>query len=348
MRFYKPHSKFYCGIDVHSRIIYICIIGENKKVLVHRKLKNMETDKLLAMLKPYKNNIVIACESTFAWYWLSNFCVEHDFEFILGHPYYMKAISGSKVKNDKIDSEKITRLVQSGMFPLAYACSKEKRSLRDLLRRRLYFVEIRTKLIAYIQILNYQANNESLGKMSKIIAKHVDLFDRFEDEAVQKSVDSNLKLIDFYNKLISDLEVYIRSQARAFYRKELSILQSINGIGDTIALTILFEVDDINRFKSVQKFSSYCRLVRCAHESAGKRYGSGGKKMGNVYLKRVFSESAIFVTNFNPRIEKYFKKLKSKKGKMKTYSILAHKIATVVYHMLRSGKVFDIDRFLAH
>ena len=70
--------------------------------------------------------------------------------------------------------------------------------------------------------------------------------------------------------------------------------------------------------------------------------------MGNVYLKRVFSESAIFVAKFNPRIEKYHKNLESKKGKMKAYSLLAHKIAVVVYHMLKTGKVFDIDRFLAH
>lgn len=234
------------------------------------------------------------------------------------------------------------------MFPLAYACSKEKRSLRDLLRRRLYFVEIRAKLLAHIQILNYQANKDSLGRISKVTAKRVDLYERFEDEAVKRSVDANLKSIDFYNKLISDLEVYIRSQARAFNRKELSILQSINGIGDIIALTILYEVDDINRFESVQKFSSYCRLVRCSHESAGKKYGAGGKKMGNGYLKRVLSEAAVYVTKFNPRIEKYHQKLESKKGKMKTYSILAHKIAAVVYHMLKSGKVFDINRFLAH
>ncbi len=348
MRFYQPHSKFYCGIDVHSRIIYVCIIADSKKVILHRKLQNQETDKLLDFLKPYKDNIVLACESTFAWYWLSDFCADNGFEFILGHPYYMKAISGSKVKNDKIDSEKIARLVQSGMFPLAYACSKEKRSLRDLLRRRLYFVEIRAKLLAHIQIINYQANNDSLGRISKVTAKRVDLYDRFEDEAVKKSLDANLKLIGFYNKIINDLEVYIRAQARAFNRKELSILQSINGIGDIIALTILYETDDINRFESVQKFSSYCRLVRCSHESAGKRYGSGGKKMGNVYLKRAFSEAAVYVTKFNPRIEKYFRKLESKKGKMKAYSILAHRIAAVVYHMLKSNRVFDINRFLAH
>lgn len=204
MRFYKPHTKFYCGIDVHSRIIYMCIIGEDKKALVHRKLKNQDTGKLVKILLKYKDDIVIACESTFAWYWLSDFCAEHGFEFILGHPYYMKAISGAKVKNDKVDSEKIARLVQAGMFPLAYAC---------------------------------------------------------------------------------------------------------------------------------------CRLVRCSHESAGKRYGSGSKKMGNVYLKRAFSEAAIFVTKFNPRIEKYQKKLESRKGKMKAYRCLAQGIISDAVSEIKSESV---------
>ncbi|MDL1957765.1 MAG: hypothetical protein LWW99_00015 [Deltaproteobacteria bacterium] len=47
MRFYKPHTKFYCGVDMHSRIIYVCVIGEDKKILVHKKLKNQDTIQLL-------------------------------------------------------------------------------------------------------------------------------------------------------------------------------------------------------------------------------------------------------------------------------------------------------------
>ena len=47
MRFYKPHTKFYCGVDTRSRIIYVCIIGEDKKILVHKKLKNQDTTQLL-------------------------------------------------------------------------------------------------------------------------------------------------------------------------------------------------------------------------------------------------------------------------------------------------------------
>ena len=49
MRFYKPHIKFYCGVDMHSRITYVCVIGEDKKILVHKKLKNQDTTQLLGI-----------------------------------------------------------------------------------------------------------------------------------------------------------------------------------------------------------------------------------------------------------------------------------------------------------
>ena len=41
--------------------------------------------------------------------------------FLVGHAYYMKAIHGGKAKNDKIDANKIARLLRGGNFPLAYA-----------------------------------------------------------------------------------------------------------------------------------------------------------------------------------------------------------------------------------
>ncbi len=53
---------------MHSRVIYLCIIGEDKKILVHKKLKNQDTTQLLEILEPYKDSIVVSCESTFAWY----------------------------------------------------------------------------------------------------------------------------------------------------------------------------------------------------------------------------------------------------------------------------------------
>jgi len=86
MRFYNAIRQFYCGVDLHARSIYICIMNKDRKVLVHRKLKNSSTDLLLKILQPYKHDLVVGAESTFAWYWLADFCAENDIEFILHIP----------------------------------------------------------------------------------------------------------------------------------------------------------------------------------------------------------------------------------------------------------------------
>jgi len=51
-----------------------------------------------------------------------------------------------------------------------------------------------------------------------------------------------------------------------------------------LRLVLLYEIYDISRFPPVQDFVSYCRLVKCAQESAGKRSGTSGAKIGNAYL----------------------------------------------------------------
>lgn len=346
MNFYSSNKSFYCGIDLHSRNIYICLMDKDRKILVHRQLKSRATDILIKIFEPYKHDLVVAAESTFAWYWLADFCAENNIEFILGHALYMKAIHGAKAKNDRIDSEKIALLAQGGMFPLSYVYPKEKRALRDLLRRRLHFVNIRAKLFAHIQIVNYQNNNESLKKLSNCKSIRPDIPSFFPDDDIKKSIEADLETIAYFDNIIPKLEWHILSKVKQQYQKELSILSSARGMGDIIALTILFEIDTIDRFESVQDFASYCRVVKCQHKSAGKICGSGGSKIGNPYLKRVFSEAACLMATYNPSIKKYLDKLKRKHHNRKALIILAHKIAKAVYYMLKRETVFDINKFL--
>ena len=346
MNFYNKQKLFYCGIDLHSRNIYICIMDKDRNVLVHRNLKSRDTEILLKIFEPYKHDFVVAVESTFAWYWLADFCADNNIEFILGHALYMKAIHGAKAKNDRIDSKKIALMVQGGMFPLAYVYPAEKRALRDLLRRRLHFVGIRAELLGHIQIVNYQNNNETLKKLGNNKSIRKDIPDFFPDEDIKKSVEADLQTIAYLDELIPKLEWHILSKVKQQYQKELAILSSARGMGNIIALTILFEIDTINRFDSVGQFASYSRVVKCLHKSAGKICGSGGSKIGNPYLKRVFSEAACLMGAYNPSIKEYLDKLKRKHNKRKALIILAHKIAKAVYYMLKRETVFDINKFL--
>src|ERR687883_307061 len=103
---------------------------------------------------------------------------------------------------------------------------------------------------------------------------------------------------------------------------------------------------DIHRFPSVQDFVSYCRLVKCARESAGKRVGTSGKKIGNAHLKWAFSEAATLFLRNNPSGQKLLTRLEKKHGKGKALTILAHKLARAVYYMLQRTTAFDMESFL--
>jgi len=109
---------------------------------------------------------------------------------------------------------------------------------------------------------------------------------------------------------------------------------------------LLYEIHNIQRFPRVQDFVSYCRLVKCAKESAGKRYGFSGTKIGNASLKWAFSEAAVLFLRENPPGQKYLTRLEKKHGQGKALTVLAQKLARAVYYMLTHEKAFDMQKFL--
>ena len=346
MRFYTKQHKFYCGIDLHTSKMYLCILNQEGDTVLHRNIKtNPET--FLRLIKPFRENIVVCAECMFTWYWLADLCAEEDITFVLGHALYMRAIHGGKSKNDKIDSLKIASLLRGGLIPQAYVYPCKMRSTRDLMRRRNHFMRKRAELLAHIQNTASQYNLQvPLGRIADPKNRE-GLIDRFDDPAVQMSVAANLNMIDTYDKVLAALEQDIIKSAKEHDPTSYALLKSIPGVGRIIALNLLYEIEDINRFPRVQDFASYCRLVKCAKESNGKKYGTAGKKIGNAHLRWAFSEAAQLFLKSNEPGKKYLQKITNKHGKGKALSILAHKLGRAVYFMLKNRQGFDMNRFLA-
>jgi len=300
----------------------------------------------LKAIAPYRDGLVVAVECIFTWYWLADLCAQEGIAFVLGHALYMKAMHGGKAKNDKIDSQKIAVLLRGGMLPQAYVYPAEMRATRDLLRRRIHLMRKRAELLAHVQNTNSQYNLPEIGKKIAYKANRDGVAERFADPAVQKSMEVDLALIDYYDRLLTDLELHIVKSAKQHDANTFYRLRSVPGVGKILALVLLYEIHDIHRFPSVQDCASYCRLVKCAKESAGKRYGTSGKKLGNAYLKWALSEAAALFLRKNPKAQQYLAKLEKKHGKGKALTILAHKLARAVYYMLKRETVFDMDLFL--
>ncbi len=345
MRFYTGQHQHYCGIDLHARTLYLCIQDAEGNVLLHKNLPCDRT-RFLEAIEPFREDLVVASECIFNWYWLADLCAEHGIPFVLGHALYMKAIHGAKAKNDRIDAHKTASLLRGGLLPQAYAYPARMRPTRDLLRRRTHFVRKRGQLFAHIQNTFHQYNLPRPQAVLIYRGNRASVPDAFTDPVLRKSIEADLALCDTYDVLIRDLEKIVLRQAKAHDPNTLLCLNTIPGIGKILALTLLYEIHDIARFASVQRFASYARLVKCEKSSAGKRTGSSGSKIGNVHLKWAFSEAAITTLSHFPQSKTLHGRLKKKHGKGKALSILAHKLGRTVYFMLKRNQAFDADRFL--
>jgi transposase len=346
MRFYTQQHRHSCGIDLHARTLYLCLLDAAGEILLHRNVR-ADPESFLKSIAPYRDDLVVAVECMFTWYWLADLCAQENIAFVLGHALYMKAIHGGKAKNDRIDAHKIAVLLRGGMLPMAYVYPQEMRATRDLLRRRTHLRRKRAELLAHIQNTHSQYNLPPSGKKITYKANRDGIPERFSDPSVRKSIEVDLSLIGFYDQLLKDLELYILRTAKQHDADTFYRLRSVPGIGKILALTILYEVHDIHRFPRVQDFVSYCRLVTCPRESAGKRQGPSGKKIGNPHLKWAFSEAAVLFLRKNPEGKKYLAKLERKHGKGKALTILAHKLARAVYYMWTREHAFDPERFVA-
>jgi transposase len=344
MRFYTQQHQHYCGIDLHARQMYLCILDAEGKVRLSRNLE-CTAQAFLTAVKPFRDDLVVAVECMFTWYWLADLCQREGIAFVLGHALYMGAIHGGKAKNDKLDAHKIAGLLRGGLLPQAYVYPPEMRATRDLLRRRCHLMRKRSELITHIQNTVSQYN---LPPLEHRIQKHGDregLLAHFPDPQVRNSIALDLTMIEQYDQLLPKLERHIRACAKQHDRKAFTLLRSIHGADLIIPLVILYEIHTIERFPSMQDFVSYCRLVKPGRESAGKLLGHAGGKIGNAHLKWAFSELATTFLRANPPAQQLHERLKRQHGKGKALAILAAKLARAVYFMLKRGQIFDPDKF---
>ena len=346
MKTRKIEAAYYCGVDLHSRTNYICILNRSGEIEYKRNIKNnFQTFK--QNLLPFLPDVAIGCESTYNYYWLADGCAQSGLRFYLGHALYMKAISGHKRKSDPLDAETIANLLRTSYFPEAYPYPKEMRPTRDLLRRRHRLVRLRSEAYTHIQLVCHQYGVTDVGTPEIRDKETRSVFlNRFSAEEIRTNIQTDLDMIEMLNPVIRSLEDQILKQARYHRHLDYALLQTVPGVGQMIALNLIYEIQDIGRFKTVQRFSSYCRVVTCERSSNGKSKGSRNQKIGNPYLKWGLSQIIINGQKIDA-IGKYARRLESRYGLRRARAQLAHEFAVAIYYMLKHGEPFDQERFLS-
>ena len=100
-RFYNQQHRFYCGVDLHARTLSLCVLDTAGTIVLQQTVP-AGPDAFLRTVAPFRDDLAVACECMFAWYWLADLCHDQGIPFVLGHALYMKAIHGGKAKTELV------------------------------------------------------------------------------------------------------------------------------------------------------------------------------------------------------------------------------------------------------
>jgi len=295
------------------------------------------------VLEPHREALVgVAVESTFNWYWLVDGLMDAGHRVHLTNTWAVKQYEGLKYTDDRHDARWLAHLLALGILPEGYIYPKEERSARDLMRRRSFLVRKRTSFLlamrgAFECRTGMRVNSNDLKKW-----KAEDVIAYVEDSAAAFGITCLLEPMHALSAQIKKIEKAALSRGRL--RPEFVPLETVWGIGKILALTIMYEVGDVARFRKVGNFTSYCRLVNTARLSAGKRKGSGNRKNGNPYLSWAYSEAAHHAVRHYPEAQKYFQRKRAKTNGIIAIRALAHKLARASYHVMRDHVDFDPEK----
>lgn len=333
---------YYAGMDLHSNNVYCGIVdAQGKRVLGQRWGNDLPA--ILSGLKPYRKNIrCIALESTFNWYWLADGLMDAGYDIKLANPLAMGMYSAKKVTNDKTDAFWIAELLRLGILPTGYIFDRQTRGVRDLLRRRMLLVQLRTSTILSWQGLYQRHTGKSLTaqKLKSLTSDEAaDLFDGEMEKA-------NARLMHQQMEYLTQGILEIEQTALPWTHKIRSFksLLDMPGIGKTLGLVITLETGDPKRFPNAGHYASYCRCVEAKAMSNDKPKGLNNSKCGNKYLSWAFVEAAHHARLHSDKARQYFDRKAARSHKIIAIKSLAAKLAKAAWHVMRYNLPFDENK----
>jgi transposase len=332
----------YAGIDLHSNNSVVVVQNETDEVVKRERLPN-DLRIVREWLEPYRAELAgVVVESTYNWYWLVDGLMEAGHRVHLANTVAIQQYEGLKYRDDASDARWLATLLRLGQLPEGHIYPRSERAIRDLLRKRSQLVRQGTMNLLSIQNLLARNCGRSLSANRVKTLTVEEVRGAFADANLALAIQANVQVLGCLQEQIRVLEQAVLGQVqlRPVYRK----LLSVPGIGKILALTIMLETGDLDRFATAGHYVSYCRLVGSSYVSNQKRKGAGNTKNGNAYLCWAFIEAANFAIRHCERVRRYYQRKAARTKRIVALKAVAHKLGRACYHMIREDMAFDVTR----
>lgn len=322
------------AMDVHKNTSTIAALHPSTGEIIIRRCYTDRNDiarKLADLPRPWTVAVESSRQSPPVCRWL----VAMGAEVKLAHPQELaQLIKLRSAKTDEIDAETMLHLMRADCLPECYLAPEEVVELRDLTRGRYALVRISTMLRNLLRSIFTRAGLE---------VEQSDLRGKAAQQLVPELIEQ-LPLLaamvaTIFWKLLAAVEVYIerlnkevtqQAQGHPVARE----LAERPGLGDLLALSIVAEMGEVERFESYKNLHSYAGLVPRSSESGDTRRDGSLPKWCNRHLRRVAvqaAQCAIRCRDDNKPKAKY-DQLKERRKAVNTAKIAAaRKVLTDVF-----------------
>jgi len=193
-------SALYGAIDLHSSNSCCGITDQKDEWVKYKRLKNRlsDVDDFFKENKEELESIVV--ESTYNGYWLIDGLIESGYKVKMASPSKMEEYEGLKNQNDKTDTRWLAKMSRLGILPESYIYPKETRPIRDLLRKRMLFINTRTKILNSIQNQFQTWLPAKIDKRYLLELGSEELYELFKEKNLCLSAKSGAEIIKTMNK----------------------------------------------------------------------------------------------------------------------------------------------------
>jgi transposase len=324
----------YIGIDYHKQHFIATVMDKKGKVLSRDKVSTDRDSIRHYFKKVGTEGTKAVMEACYGWEYFYDEVDDLIEELIMAHPLKTRLIAEARIKTDSIDSETLAHLLRADLIPEAYAPSIETRDKKNLLRYRssLTAIKVRIKNTIHSILARNHIEDDKFSSLS----------DKFGKKGLAYLRSATLRgndtmILNEYLDLLNETEKKIDAaerQIRAVCRQDniCKLLTSVPGIGDILAVTIRYEIDEIERFISDGKLCSYAGLVPSTYSSGNRTYQGKITKQGNKWLRWAMIEAAQRATLSDMWLRAFYDRI-SKKGKKIARVAVARKLLEIIYRM---------------
>jgi transposase len=329
----------YVGIDLHKKIIALCVVNQERRVVQQTRLHCSQPDKIRKFFAQL-GRFQAVVEATASYEWLWQLLEPLADRLVLAHPKKLRVIAESTRKTDKLDARILAEFLALGMIPEAFRPTPRQREHRTLVRHRVYLVKrltaVRNKMRRILT--NYNADRPDLFSSSEglqwLKQVKVSKADRFVVDDLQReweALQNRLQEVNQELKAFAKQSPLVEQEAR-------EVLSSIPGIGTVTVDVVVSELGDVRRFRSQKKVVAYAGLAPGYRESAGKRKELRITKEGSPLLRWALVEAAWRAVRYSSRWRNGFEKLRKRCGKKRAIVAIARRLLGVMVALLSKGE----------